>query len=165
MAVLIGMSDEVKGKSFEVDRDPITIGRSKDNTIPIDNSTVSGHHCSVTRAGDQFILRDLESTNGTRLNSKDITEAKLKPKDLIQAGSVEFMFDGEVFGAVETQSFAEANVEIAAGPVAKPESFASISPFGARQKESRGVWYVLIAIIGVLALAAVGFLFYVLVTS
>jgi predicted component of type VI protein secretion system len=166
MAVLIGMSGDVKGKTFPIDRDAITIGRSKDNTIPIDNPTVSGHHCSIIRDGDRYLLRDLESTNGTRLNSKDVTtESKLRPKDLLQVGSVEFLFDGEQTEALETHSYAEAHVEVAPGPAAAPESFANISPFGARHKESKGVWLLLIAVIGLLALVVVVLFFVKLVTT
>ncbi len=166
MAALIGMSGDVKGKTFQIDRDEITMGRSKDNVIVLDHPTVSGHHCSVVRQGDRYLLKDLESTNGTRLNSKEVTESALKPKDLIQAGSVEFLFDGtDVQAAVETHSFAEANVEVAAGPVSAPESFSSISPFGARRKESKGLWFFLIALAGLLALAVVIYFFIKLVTT
>ena len=165
MAALIGMSGDVKGKTFPIDRDAITIGRSKDNTIPIDNPTVSGHHCSILRDGDQYLLRDLESTNGTRLNSKDVTESKLRPKDLLQVGSVEFLFDADQMEAVETHSYAEAHVEVAPGPAAAPESFANISPFGARHRENKGVWLLLIAVIGLLALVGVVLFFVKLVTT
>ncbi|HBA82623.1 MAG TPA: hypothetical protein DCZ95_00885 [Verrucomicrobia bacterium] len=165
MAVLIGMSAEVKGKTFQIDRTEITIGRSKDNVIVLDNPTVSGHHCSVAREGDQYLLRDLESTNGTRLNAKDVTQSPLKPKDLIQAGSVEFLFDAEDLQAVETHSFAEANVEVASGPVSAPETFASISPFGTRRKETKGIWFFLIALAGLLTLALVVYFFIKLVTT
>ena len=47
MAVLIGMSTDVKGQTHEIDTSGITIGRSSDNTISINNSTVSGHHCKI----------------------------------------------------------------------------------------------------------------------
>ncbi len=165
MAVLIGMSGDVKGKTFPIDRDEITLGRSKDNTIMLDNPTVSGHHCCVVRDGDRYLLRDLESTNGTRLNSKEVTESKLRPKDLIQVGSVEFLFDAEGADAVETHSYAETHVEVTPGPVTAPDSFANISPFGARRKETKGIWLVLIAAVGVIALVAVVWFFIKLVTT
>lgn len=165
MASLIGMSGDVKGKTFPIDRDVMTIGRSKDNVIPIDNPTVSGHHCSINREGDHFVLKDLESTNGTRLNSKDVQESKLRPKDLVQVGSVEFMFDSEAADAVDTHSYAETHVEVAPGPAAAPDSFENISPFGARRRESKGIWFLLIAIVGSLALIVVILYFVKLVTT
>jgi pSer/pThr/pTyr-binding forkhead associated (FHA) protein len=163
MASLTGMSADVKGRVFQLDQEVTTLGRSKDNTIIIENPTVSGHHCSVTREGNAFILRDLESTNGTRLNGKEVSQTRLRPKDLIQVGSVEFLFDGEEVEAVETHSFAEAHVEEASGPVAAPESFNSISPFGARQKETKGLWFIIISAVGILALAGVIIFFWMLI--
>lgn len=165
MASLTGMSADVKGRVFQLEQEVTSLGRSKDNTIIIENPTVSGHHCSITREGNAYVLRDLESTNGTRLNGKSITEVRLKPKDLIQVGAVEFLFDGEEVDAVETHSFAEAHVEEAAGPVKAPESFNTISPFGARQKETKGLWLFLISLVGVLALIAVVVYFWALVSN
>ena len=165
MAALIGMSGDVKGKTFPIDRDVFTVGRSKDNAVMLDNPTVSGHHCSIIRDGDRFLLRDLESTNGTRLNAKEVTESKLRPKDLVQIGSVEFIFDSERLDAVETHSYAEAHVEVAPGPVSAPETFNSISPFGARRRDNPGIWIVIIVGVGILALAGVGYFFYKLVTA
>ncbi len=165
MAALIGMSGEFKGKTFLLDRDVVTIGRSKDNVIILEHPTVSGHHCNITREENRFILHDLESTNGTRLNSKEITDGKLRPKDLVQVGSVEFMYDAEKTDAEETQSYAETQVEVARGPVAAPDSFESISPFGARHAETRGFWFVILSIVGVLALIGVVWFFFKLLTT
>ncbi|OQW97144.1 MAG: hypothetical protein BWK77_02545 [Verrucomicrobia bacterium A1] len=159
------MSGDVKGKTFPIDRDVFTVGRSKDNAVMLDNPTVSGHHCSIVRDGDRFVLRDLESTNGTRLNAKEVTESKLRPKDLVQIGSVEFIFDSERLDAVDTHSYAEAHVEVAPGPVAAPDTFNSISPFGARQSDSKGMWFLLISVFGLLALVVVILYFINLVTT
>ena len=93
MAVLIGMSAEVKGQTHEIDNSGLTIGRSADNNVVIDNATVSGKHCVITLDGDTVVLKDLGSTNGTRVNSDEATETVLKPKDLVQVGSIEFLFN------------------------------------------------------------------------
>lgn len=165
MAVLIGMSGEIKGQSFEIKGNELTIGRSDDNGVVVNNPTVSGHHCSIVREGNRYTLHDRDSTNGTRLNSKEVSEAPLKPKDLVQVGSVEFMFDAENVEAVETNAYAEAQVEVTTGPATAPASFSNISPFAAGRKESRGMWFLLIAVVGLLALLAVIFLFFKLVTT
>ena len=166
MAVLKGMSGNVQGRDFEINRDEISIGRSEDNTIVIDDPAVSGRHCSVIRDGDTYLIRDHGSTNGTRLNARAISESPLKPKDIITVGSVEFMFNAEQTGAPETGPVTQAEVEVTPGPTTAPESFESISPFGARKPEdSRGWWYILIALVGLLALVAVIILFFKLVTA
>jgi len=165
MAVLIGMSQDVKGKSVEIAAEEISIGRKSDNTIPVDNPTVSGHHCVVVKQDQTYLLRDLGSTNGTRVNSQDITEARLKPKDIVQVGSVEFMFDAAPGEVISEESHSDTMVEVAPGPAAAPESFGSVSPFGARNTESRGMWFLVIAGIGILALAVVVFFFFKLITE
>lgn len=154
MAVLIGMSGDVKGKSFPLDREQTTLGRSKDNTIVIEHATVSGHHCAVVRTPEGYRLRDLESTNGTRLNAKDVEDEPLHGKDLFQVGSIEFMFDDGSEGSAAAQEFATANVEVADGPIERPTSFASISPFGARKQQKQGSLQIVSWVASLLALAA-----------
>lgn len=156
MAVLIGMSPEVKGKNFDLDLGKTTIGRNATNMIVIDHATVSGRHCCIMKTGNKFSAVDLGSTNGTRVNSKEIQEADLRPKDLVQVGSVEFLFDAEGMESAEpAQPLAHAKVEVTSGPATAPISFSSISPFGARRKENTALWYTLIIAVGALAIAGV----------
>lgn len=163
MAVLIGMSPEIRGRNFEIDRDKLTIGRNATNQISIDHPTVSGRHCCITRAGSTVTLTDLGSTNGTRVNSKEIKEAELHPKDLVQIGSMEFLFDAEGEARADTILMSHTQVEVTSGPATAPISFGSISPFGARRKDNTALWYTLIVVIGILALAAVGWVVYALI--
>lgn len=159
MAVLMGMAGDVKGTSFPIDRDVITLGRSSDNAIPLNNATVSGRHASITREGDNYVLRDLGSTNGTRVNSREVKEATLRPKDLLQIGSVEFMFNSETISFEDAQaSFTQTEVLESRGTAAMPKSFDNISPFGARRRENLTVWIPVIIGLGVLALAVVVYL-------
>lgn len=70
-------------KDFKTESDSITIGRKSDNTIVLDNPTVSGHHCKIYKVGDSYFIEDLNSTNGTFLNSKRIIKSSIKDKDII----------------------------------------------------------------------------------
>lgn len=161
MAVLIGMSADVKGKTITLDMDELTIGRSADNGLPINNASVSGHHAAILRDGERFVLKDVGSTNGTRVNTKDIKEHVLKPKDLIQVGSVEFLFNSDEMTSEEIEdSLTQTEVVVSQGAAAAPESFSSISPFGARRRETPGFWMISIVVLAVAALAAVGFLLF-----
>ena len=161
MATLIGMSDEMKGRTFELDHDEVVIGRRKENAVVLENASVSGRHCTIRRDGDRFFVRDLGSTNGTRLNSRDVNvEMRLRPKDILQVGSVEFMFDSEEKPEEVSPDLASTTrIEVSTGPMTKPESFDSISPFGARRREDGNLWYALIVIVGILALGAAILLF------
>jgi len=154
MAILIGMSEGIKGKTYDITQDRTAIGRNSTNLLAFENETISGRHCVIEREGKRFTIKDLGSTNGTRVNSHDITEAVLRPKDLIQVGSLEFMFDAKPDEIEQTSVGVEASVEVAEGPVEAPRTFNSISPFGSR-KNSQKAWYFLIGVLGVLALATV----------
>lgn len=161
MAVLIGMSADVKGQTHEIDEAGLSIGRTDDNNVKIDNPSVSGKHCVLSLDGDNVILKDLGSTNGTRVNSKETTEITLKPKDLIQVGSVEFLFNSEDIPLSEAEAiYNKTEIVEASGPAVRPQSFSSISPFGARKRENQTLWVTIITVVGLLALGVVAFFLY-----
>jgi len=165
MAQLIGMSEEIKGKSFLLEQDEVVIGRRKECGIALDYTSVSGRHCSIRREGPRCFVRDLGSTNGTRLNGRDVNvEQRLRPKDLLQVGTLELIYDSdEPVDAEETDLPHTTQIEISTGPTGKPASFDSISPFGTRQRNTMAVWWIIIGVIGILALiAAVALFVYVL---
>jgi DNA-binding NtrC family response regulator len=74
------------------DSDVITIGATDDNDLRIDDETVSRQHCRIFLEGDSFMIRDLDSTNGTFINRVRVREAWLKPDCTIQLGKSELRF-------------------------------------------------------------------------
>ena len=70
----------------------ISIGRLLENDIVIDNLSVSRTHAVISAAANGFVLRDLGSRNGTLLNGKPVTEAKLASGDCIMIGKYEILF-------------------------------------------------------------------------
>ncbi|MEI8139417.1 MAG: FHA domain-containing protein [bacterium] len=156
MAVLIGMSSTVKGKKFELKHDETFIGRSTQNQIPIDDVSISGRHCSIVRDGNKFSLIDLGSTNGTRLNGSGVTKTGLRPKDILQVGSVELMFDGQDVEVDSGTASDTAKIEVMAEPVHIPPNFHTASPFGNR-KDNRKPWVILTIGLMVLVVAALAF--------
>lgn len=166
MPVLVGLSTDYQGKSFDLEDDDVTIGRSDENVITLNNASVSGFHCSLKRQGFSYLLADLQSTNGTRVNGQPITETVLQDRDIIHFGSLEFLYadhkpEAEDFDALRTQEILPA-VEVDDDPVTRPETFSSVSPFAQARKEPQTKWGLLISIIGILALICVGLLFYIL---
>lgn len=154
MAYLMGMSGSVKGQMFVINKDRMIFGRHPANDVVLADETVSAQHCYVARRGDRYILRDLNSTNGTLLNSKRITgEEELKPKSVIQIGSSEFMFNA---GPEEQSAAATASVTqvVADGtqPVVNPTFFESISPLGPRRKSRPNLGLMVYILVGVAAL-------------
>ena len=71
---------------FNLDKERITIGRRVSNDIHIDNLAVSGEHALITTIGNDSFLQDLDSTNGTLVNSKPVKKHVLHHGDIIEFG-------------------------------------------------------------------------------
>lgn len=164
MAKLIGMSGDFKGREYPIEQGEIAIGRKADNAILLDHPTISSHHCRILHSGDTCVLQDLDSTNGTRVNSRDVKDTSLRHKDLIQMGSIEFLFDAPELASSGAR-YTDADAEVATVAMTAPQDFASISPFGAPPRERRGTWYFVLAITGAVALLAFFFFFFMLVRT
>ena len=83
------------GKGYPITGDKITFGRDPGNDISWDDHQVSRHHAQLMRRGDQLVLEDLGSTNGTLVNGKPIVEAHtLQPADIISIGTSIFGVKG-----------------------------------------------------------------------
>ena len=68
----------------------ITIGRSSDNNIVVDNKLTSRHHAIIQKIKDAYFIKDEKSTNGTFLNGQRIPPekyVKLNPGDKITIGN------------------------------------------------------------------------------
>ena len=82
------------------------IGRSRDNDIILaehEGATTSGHHAEAVRIDRQWLIHDLQSTNGTLLNGARVTRAPFGPRDRLQFGDVECeVLRGRFFATVVT---------------------------------------------------------------
>lgn len=70
----------------------ITIGRMKGNTIVIEDSSISLMHAKITRKNGDFLLKDLNSTNGTDVNGQPIAEVRLKDQDRVRFAEISCQF-------------------------------------------------------------------------
>lgn len=78
--------------TYPLTKPAVVIGRLKTNEIVVRNSSVSRVHATIIQSQDGFILKDLESTNGTFVNGKKITEQALKDGDQITLGTANLLF-------------------------------------------------------------------------
>ena len=83
------------GRIFEVRKDRLTIGRSRESDIFLEDLAVSRLHTTVARGDNgQYILRDENSANGTYVNGKKVSEHILDEGDEIQVGQTVLRFVG-----------------------------------------------------------------------
>lgn len=73
-------------KEYPFTKERIAIGRDEANDIVIDNLAVSSLHAKIDKAGETYIITDLQSTNGTFVNDNQIISHKLQHKDKIIIG-------------------------------------------------------------------------------
>lgn len=79
-------------KEYPFAKDSITMGRQDDNTIVIDNLAVSGYHAKIDKLGGEYLLTDMQSTNGTFVNDQKVVSHKLSHGDNIVIGKHVILF-------------------------------------------------------------------------
>ncbi len=120
MAKLVILTQSMNGRVHELKADKTTIGRVEDNTFQIAEPSVSSHHCEVLLRGNEVVIKDLNSTNGTFINDEKISESVLKPGQKLRLGQIELQLEnGAPAAAGSTSSAAPAPA-----PARKPESVA-----------------------------------------
>jgi pSer/pThr/pTyr-binding forkhead associated (FHA) protein len=95
MPKLVVLSEGLTGRSYELKVEKSTIGRLEDNSFQIPEQSVSSHHCEVLLKGNDVLIKDLNSTNGTYINGEKISEKTLKPGQILRLGSIEVRLEGD----------------------------------------------------------------------
>lgn len=93
MSRLVVISEGLASRSHELGGRWVTIGRGDRNTFQIVERSVSNQHCEVLLRGNELLVRDLRSTNGTFIGGKSITEAILQPGQTLRLGMVELRLE------------------------------------------------------------------------
>ncbi|MDB4585038.1 FHA domain-containing protein, partial [bacterium] len=111
------------------------IGRSADNDIVIDDTSVSSTHCTMDRVDGGYILRDKNSTNGISLDTDGMEVIDLRNGDDVKVGDVQFEYtlsddeldslDDEDFKALEKKKLPK-------GPPPQPKAKAKAQPSAPR---------------------------------
>src|SRR3977135_3721416 len=80
------MFDNKIVKEVAVGSRPVTIGRSPDNDLPVDNLAVSNYHAKIYYEAGRMVIEDLDSLNGTFVNDLRVERATLHDGDSIWIG-------------------------------------------------------------------------------
>ncbi len=93
--LILKFKDQVL-KEYPITGNQIKIGREDDNDFVIDNAAVSRYHAKINRVGGEYIVEDLNSTNGTFVNENRITQQeKLWDGDIIIVGKHTIILESE----------------------------------------------------------------------
>lgn len=139
MAKLVVLTQSMAGRSFDLAAErTTTVGRVEDNVFQIAEPSVSSRHCEILLRGEDVVVKDLNSTNGTFINGEKISEGVLKPGQTLRLGNVELKLDvpgAPVAPTAAPSSSAPAPVAATAppapsspAPAAAPASSASPPP-------------------------------------
>ena len=90
-AEIVGVLGAYENASFPLHKE-LTIGRDVANHVCIDDFSVSRRHCMIVQDGDNYLLRDLGSHNGTFVNGTAVEERVLEHGDRISVGGSVFQF-------------------------------------------------------------------------
>ena len=155
------LSGVLEGKTFDLVEERVTCGRALDNMIRLEDGTVSHHHAMLVLDGSDYKLRDLNSTNGTRVNGMRIVETKLHNGDQVRMGSVEMRFESDIKKASQPLPPMQTGVDLSqfgAGS-APPSSYGSVSPFGRKRRGERTPWIWAVLGLGFVAALVLGWFF------
>jgi pSer/pThr/pTyr-binding forkhead associated (FHA) protein len=142
--------------THELTEDIVTVGRISDNVIQIEDPSVSSHHAELVPTGDHHILKDLDSTNGTRVNDKGFTQGPLRDGDHIRFGQIEVRYVSENPDDARPLPQAEAVAASVADSSSRPEDFANASPFKGKSKKKDPISTGILIFTGVSVLVFIG---------
>ena len=157
------LSEQHRGKTFELTKDLYTVGRIEERDICIPDPTISTYHGSFVKNGNTYILKDNNSTNGSRVNNEPIIEQELKNSDIIQLGDVEMLYDCEDKGDVgKTSNITGISLTVSPTSSSSIKKIDPISPYGEKNKnnnkKSQKVILIVLGFLGLIVLGLLGLL-------
>ena len=166
MPRLVLLTEGFTGRSFELKAERSTVGRLEDNNFQIPAPSISGHHCEILLRGNDVVVKDLDSTNGTFINGEQVTEATLPVGQTVRFGSVEARLEASAPTGASGKKILDKTAVLPQGVkmndleqgTQKITTFDKNSPF---KKKSNKTNLVFIIVGVVIALAIIGTLVYV----
>jgi len=162
MPRLVAQSPEFAGQSFDLAGPEITVGRVADNKVQVEHASVSGHHAVLKLDALDYVIKDLDSTNGTRVNGEKITEQKLRRNDVVRLGNIELLYDSEHQPPGQPMPSLSERVNLSeCVSQGRPENFVNASPIAkAPRGQSNKTWVAILSLLAVIALGAIGYFVY-----
>lgn len=92
MAYLVVTNGQFEGTRYRLGQDETLIGRNPTTDITLLDENVSREHAIVSfdEAGGSWCFEDLQSTNGSKINSQRVRSGELRPGDCLEVGQTKF---------------------------------------------------------------------------
>ena len=172
MPRLVVLSEGMTGRAYELKVDKTTIGRVEDNSFPIVEGSISSHHCEILLRGNEVVVKDLNSTNGTFINGQQITgEAVLKPGQILRLGQIEMRLESEEAKSTaagkklpDQTMFVPQGVKLGASDTGtRPVHFGGASPFEKKSNKGTKLFITAACVIGAIIICII--LYFVFIQS
>src|SRR5271156_2795342 len=149
MPRLVAQSPEFSGKSFDLSGSEISVGRVADNKIQIEHASVSGHHAVLKLDALDYVIKDLDSTNGTRINGEKVSEQKLRRNDILRLGNIELLYDSEHAPPGRPMPSLSERVNLnECSTHGRPGNFTNASPIVKKARGSqKGMWPLILTVL------------------
>lgn len=164
MPKIVVLSEGFTGRTFELKSERTTVGRVDDNDFCIPEQSVSSRHCEILLRGNDVLLKDLGSTNGSFIAGSQVTEGTIKQGQIFRLGNVQCRLEGDQ-PAPPAKKTIDQTVVLTQGvklneletDAAKPTAFATDSTFAKRTNKANKIFIVVGVLLG---LIVVGLLIY-----
>jgi len=95
-------SGRLPPRKYDLIKPVMIVGRTDDIDIAIEHTSISRRHAEITRdaATGRYTVRDLQSSNGVRVNGEEVTQCELRDGDLLDLGHVRMRFVDPVEAAL-----------------------------------------------------------------
>ena len=163
MPYLVLMDGASQGRQISLAIGSTRIGRVDGNDVVIDNPSVSSAHAELDLSASGCILRDLKSTNGTRVNGQPIVETRLFRDDSIMFGDMTAVFTGADAPSRATPAEPPADVvsalstrpPVVVASAANGQHTTAVCPPDFRKKrDMRLIWLIVVVVLLVLIIMA-----------
>lgn len=91
--MVLVLNSPYQGRQFVITGPTATIGRSPECEIRLDLISISRRHATIQETAEGFVIRDLGSRNGVKINDIDMPEGRLRSGDVVLVGEVQLRFD------------------------------------------------------------------------